>query len=122
LFADERGGAPGSGPLADRLGEPHAGEWAGELRPVRRQGGRPPPGVAGRRQRRRRVVGARPRDRPRPLLGRGPAVRARVSVAVMAHRARAGMVAELVERLDRPAEVVWDTLRSEWDTGSRAWE
>lgn len=56
----------------------------------------------------------------------------RLSVAVMAHRVREGMVDELVQRIDRPVEVVWS--RSEvpptgakecsadrWDTGARAW-
>jgi len=40
----------------------------------------------------------------------------------MAHRARSGMVAELVERLDRPAAIVWADDDVEWHTGRRAWE
>lgn len=38
----------------------------------------------------------------------------------MAHRQREAFVPELLERLDRPAEVVWDTHNDRWDTGRRA--
>jgi len=43
-----------------------------------------------------------------------------VSVAVMAHPRRAEFVRDLVDRLDVPAEVVWDRVNNEWDTGRRA--
>lgn len=44
-----------------------------------------------------------------------------VSVAVMAHPRRARFVAELEDRLDWDATVVWDEgLNSRWDTGRRA--
>lgn len=44
----------------------------------------------------------------------------KVSVAVMAHPSRAELVQRLLERLDRPAEVVWDERNVEWHTGRRA--
>lgn len=53
----------------------------------------------------------------------------RLSVAVMAHRVREAEVAELVESLDRPVEVVWDVHEKpsslparRWATGRRTWE
>lgn len=45
-----------------------------------------------------------------------------VSVVVMAHPARAGMVHDLLTHLDRRPEVVWDRCNNEWDTTRRAWE
>lgn len=45
---------------------------------------------------------------------------ARLSVAIMAHPARQGLVAELVDRLDTTPHVVWDQHGIEWDTGRRA--
>ena len=47
---------------------------------------------------------------------------ASLSVAIMAHPKRAGMVDELVGWLDRPAEVVWDRINDRHDTGARAME
>lgn len=44
----------------------------------------------------------------------------RVSVAVMAHPARADMVPDLLKGLDRNAEVVWDTDNDRWETGRRS--
>ncbi|QBI53407.1 hypothetical protein [Streptomonospora litoralis] len=44
----------------------------------------------------------------------------RVSVTVMAHRTREAFVPELLERLDREAEVIWDRRDDRWDTGRRA--
>lgn len=44
----------------------------------------------------------------------------KLSVVVMAHQKRAGYVPELLERLDREVEVVWDRRNDRWDTGSRA--
>lgn len=43
-----------------------------------------------------------------------------LSVAVMAHPARAAFVDELTGLLDRPAKVVWDERQDRWDTGRRA--
>lgn len=45
-----------------------------------------------------------------------------VSVAVMAHPKRAEMVADLLDRLDRPAKVIWDERQDRHDTGLRAIE
>lgn len=45
-----------------------------------------------------------------------------LSVAVMAHPKRADMVDDLLTRLDRPAEVVWDRVNDRHDTGARAME
>ena len=45
-----------------------------------------------------------------------------VSVAVMAHPSRRAMVDELLEQLDRPAEVVWDRVNDRHDTGLRCLE
>jgi hypothetical protein len=45
-----------------------------------------------------------------------------VSVTVMAHPVRSGMVHDLLTRLDRRPEVVWDRRNNEWDTTRRAWE
>ena len=44
----------------------------------------------------------------------------KVSAAVMAHPARAGMVDELLGWLDRPVPVVWDQINDRHDTGLRA--
>jgi hypothetical protein len=46
----------------------------------------------------------------------------KLGVAIMAHPKRSGLVADLVEALDRPVEVVWDRRHDRWDTGRRAWE
>jgi hypothetical protein len=46
----------------------------------------------------------------------------RLSAAVMAHPRRAGYVDELLDALDRPAEVVWDQINDRHDTGVRALE
>lgn len=43
-----------------------------------------------------------------------------ISVAIMAHPARAEYVEELQGRLDRPAKVVWDERQDRWDTGRRS--
>lgn len=43
-----------------------------------------------------------------------------LSVAVMAHPDRADMVDVLLDRLDRPAKVVWDEKQDRHDTGIRA--
>ncbi|HEV2927278.1 MAG TPA: hypothetical protein VGW74_01185 [Propionibacteriaceae bacterium] len=43
-----------------------------------------------------------------------------VSVAVMAHPKRRAFIPDLLARLDRPAEVVWDQKGDRWDTGRRA--
>jgi hypothetical protein len=43
-----------------------------------------------------------------------------VSVVIMADRRREAFVAELLAKLDRPAEVVWDQREDRWDTGRRA--
>lgn len=43
-----------------------------------------------------------------------------VSVAVMAHPRRERFIPELLEQLDRPAEVVWDQNNDRWDTGARS--
>lgn len=43
-----------------------------------------------------------------------------ISVAVMAHPSRAGMVPSVVDALDAPATVVWDEKQSRWDTGRRS--
>lgn len=45
---------------------------------------------------------------------------ARVSVTVMAHPDRERFIPELLRRLDRPAEVIWDRYGDRWDTGRRA--
>lgn len=45
-----------------------------------------------------------------------------LSVAVMAHPKRRVMVDELLEQLDRPAEVVWDRRNDRHDTGQRSLE
>lgn len=46
-----------------------------------------------------------------------------LSVAVMAHPARAHLVDELVDALEIGADrVVWDTNNNRWHTGRRAWE
>lgn len=45
-----------------------------------------------------------------------------ISVAVMAHPKRADMVDDLLARLDRPVEVVWDRVNDRHDTGARAME
>lgn len=44
----------------------------------------------------------------------------KLSVAVMAHPTREAMVTELLDQLDRPAEVVWDRINDRHDTGIRA--
>lgn len=44
----------------------------------------------------------------------------RVSTVVMAHPKRRAFVTELLTRLDRPAEVVWDERDDRWHTGRRA--
>lgn len=44
----------------------------------------------------------------------------RLSVAVMAHPKRAEMVEDLLTRLDRPAEVVWDQVNDRHETGLRS--
>lgn len=46
----------------------------------------------------------------------------KLSVAIMAHKKRAGMVDELVSQLDRDVTVVWDTVNDRHDTGARAME
>lgn len=43
-----------------------------------------------------------------------------LSIAVMAHPKRQAFVTDLLPRLDRPAEVVWDQENNRWDTGKRA--
>lgn len=43
-----------------------------------------------------------------------------LSCAVMAHPKREAMVADLLERLDRPATVVWDQINDRHDTGIRS--
>lgn len=48
----------------------------------------------------------------------GPSVR--VSVAIMAHRKREAFIPQLLAKLDRPAQVVWDERDERWDTGRRA--
>lgn len=48
--------------------------------------------------------------------------RVRLSVAVMAHRSRTKMVDDLLDRLDRPATVVWDQINDRHDTGARSME
>ncbi len=41
----------------------------------------------------------------------------------MAHEARAGFVADMLERLElEPDRVAWDRRGDRWDTGRRAWE
>lgn len=44
----------------------------------------------------------------------------RLSVAVMAHPARAGDVPALLRDLDAPATVVWDEINDRWHTGRRS--
>lgn len=44
----------------------------------------------------------------------------KLSAAVMAHPKRADLVADLLERLDRPVPVVWDERNDRHDTGVRA--
>jgi len=44
----------------------------------------------------------------------------RVGVAVMAHPRREAFIPELLDALDRPAEVVFDTRNDRWDTGRRS--
>lgn len=46
----------------------------------------------------------------------------RLSVAIMAHRKREAFVRELLAKLDRPAEVVFDRRDDRWDTGRRSWQ
>jgi hypothetical protein len=46
----------------------------------------------------------------------------KLSVAVMAHPSRKAMVDELLEHLDRPAEVVWDRINDRHETGLRSLE
>lgn len=46
----------------------------------------------------------------------------KVSAAVRAHPDRKHLVDELLEALDRPAEVAWDRRNDDWDTGVRAWQ
>lgn len=43
-----------------------------------------------------------------------------ISVAIMAHRSRTQWVGDVCERLDAPAEVVWDHHSDVWETGKRA--
>lgn len=43
-----------------------------------------------------------------------------MSAAVMAHPRRSHLVRQLVSKLDVRAEVVWDRIGVEWDTGRRA--
>ena len=45
-----------------------------------------------------------------------------LSVAVMAHPRRYDLVDDLLDRLDRPVEVVWDKINDRHDTGIRAIE
>lgn len=46
----------------------------------------------------------------------------KISVAIMAHRKRSAVVADLVERLGiEDDRVVWDRRSDRWDTGVRAW-
>lgn len=47
-------------------------------------------------------------------------VQPRLSVAVMAHPARAAQVEELCARLDRRVRIVWDEKQDRWDTGRRS--
>lgn len=44
----------------------------------------------------------------------------RLSVAIMGHPSRMEMIADLRERLDRPAELILDRHQDRWDTGRRA--
>ncbi len=44
----------------------------------------------------------------------------RLSVAMMAHPKRAGMVERILSQLDRETPVVWDECNNRWDTGRRA--
>lgn len=65
-------------------------------------------------------------DADPPCLTRSPrekggTLAASVSVVVMAHEKRAHFIPELLNRLDRPATVVWDERNDRWDTGRRAW-
>lgn len=47
----------------------------------------------------------------------------RLSVKIMAHKKRAHLVPELVERLGlTDDDVIWDRRNDRWDTGRRAWE
>jgi hypothetical protein len=46
--------------------------------------------------------------------------RVSLSVALMAHPSRKAFVDELIERLDREPEIVWDRRNDRWDTGRRS--
>lgn len=43
-----------------------------------------------------------------------------VSAVVMAHHSRAQWARECAERIDAPAEIIWDRHEDVWDTGRRA--
>lgn len=45
----------------------------------------------------------------------------RVSAIIMAHPRRKDFIPALLDKLDRPAEVVWDERNDRWDTGRRSW-
>lgn len=45
-----------------------------------------------------------------------------LSVSIMAHPKREAMVDDLLSRLDRPVQVVWDEINDRHDTGARAME
>lgn len=45
----------------------------------------------------------------------------RLSIAMMAHPARAASVERILAALDRDVTVVWDEKQDRWDTGRRAW-
>lgn len=55
-----------------------------------------------------------------PTYGYAPVAPVVLSVAVMAHPSRKAFVQQLLERLDAPAEVVWDQRGDRWDTGRRS--
>jgi FkbM family methyltransferase len=44
----------------------------------------------------------------------------RISAAIMAHPARAGMIPDLLKMLNSPAEVVLDRFNDRWETGRRS--
>ena len=43
-----------------------------------------------------------------------------ISITIMAHRKREQFIPELLQRLDRPPQVVWDRSDDRWETGRRA--
>lgn len=43
-----------------------------------------------------------------------------ISISIMAHKVRFQWVIDLLNKLDAPADVVWDRHQSVWDTGRRA--